>query len=102
MKRAKFLGGLLLAALLLAGCKKSDADAAAAPVGNGLPKQAQPKLPTMKIYLGAETLDAELALTPREQQTGHDVPHRVTEESAMLFVLPRRYALRRVLDEKLS
>lgn len=89
MKRAKFLGGLLLAALLLAGCKKSDADAAAAPVGNGLPKQAQPKLPTMKIYLGAETLDAELALTPREQQTGMMFRTDVTDESAMLFVLPQ-------------
>ena len=33
-----------------------------------LPKQAQPKLPTMKIYLGAETLDAELALTARQER----------------------------------
>jgi uncharacterized membrane protein (UPF0127 family) len=32
--------------------------------------QAQPKLPTVKLYLGAETLDAEQALTPREEQTG--------------------------------
>jgi len=42
----------------------------------------------MKIYLGAETLDAELALTPREQQTGMMFRTNVTDESAMLFVLP--------------
>jgi hypothetical protein len=34
-----------------------------------LPKHAQPKLPTMKIYLGAEVLDAELALTDDQEFT---------------------------------
>ncbi len=43
----------------------------------------------MKIYLGAETLDAELALTPSEQQTGMMFRTNVTDESAMLFVLPQ-------------
>jgi uncharacterized protein len=89
VKSTKFLAGLLLAGLLLAGCKKSDADAQAIPAGDGLPKQAQPKLPTMKIYLGAETLDAELALSPRQQQTGMMFRTDVTDESAMLFVLPQ-------------
>jgi uncharacterized membrane protein (UPF0127 family) len=43
-----------------------------------LPKHAQPKLPTLKLYLGdlgAETLDAELALTREQVMT-----------DAMLFV----------------
>jgi uncharacterized membrane protein (UPF0127 family) len=43
----------------------------------------------MKIYLGAEMLDAELALTPREQQTGMMFRTNITDESAMLFVLPQ-------------
>ena len=32
------------------------------------PTQAQPKLRTMKLYLGAETLDAELALTAKRNR----------------------------------
>jgi len=76
----KFLPLLLLAALLAAGCKP--------PVDDGLPKQAQPKLRTMRIFLSAETLDAELALTPREEQTGMMFRTNILETDAMLFVLP--------------
>jgi len=81
---------LLLAATLLAGCKKS-APAAAAPHSfeASLPTQAQPKLPTMKIYLGAETLDAELALTPKQEQTGMMFRTNIQDADAMLFVLPQ-------------
>jgi len=80
---------LLLAATFLTGCQKS-ADVAPTPsIDNQLPTQAQPKLPTMKIYLGAEILETELALAPREQQTGMMFRANVTDESAMLFVLPR-------------
>ena len=45
----------------------------------------------MKIYLGAEMLDAELALTPREQQTGMMFRTNITDESAMLFVFPQPF-----------
>jgi uncharacterized membrane protein (UPF0127 family) len=78
---------LLLAAALLAGCHKSENDAPPPSVDDQLPTYAQPKLRTMKMYLGAETLDAELALSPREQQTGMMFRTNVTDESAMLFVL---------------
>ena len=89
VKNASLLAGLLLAGTLLAGCKNSGETAAAPSLEDRLPKHAQPKLPTMKIYLGAETLDAELALSPREQQTGMMFRTDVTDESAMLFVLPQ-------------
>ncbi|MDD5139882.1 MAG: DUF192 domain-containing protein [Verrucomicrobiales bacterium] len=88
MKPTKFLALLLIAALL-AGCKKAETVTAPRSIDDMLPKQAQPKLPTIKIYLGAETLDAELALTPREEQTGMMFRTNVTDESAMLFVLQR-------------
>ncbi len=81
---------LFLVAALLAGCKKSET-AAPPPINNSLPTQAQPKLPTIKIYLGAETLDAELALTPREQQTGMMFRTNITDSDAMLFVFPRPF-----------
>ena len=60
--------GLLLAMLLAVGCGKTVPPAAPASLDDMLPKQAQAKLPTMKIYLGAETLDAELALTGQQDR----------------------------------
>jgi uncharacterized membrane protein (UPF0127 family) len=87
VKRTNLLA-LLFAASLLAGCKNSQDTAPPPFAENLLPTQAQPKLPKVKLYLGAETLDAEQALTPREQQTGMMFRTNVTDESAMLFVLP--------------
>ncbi len=80
----------LLAALLLAGCSKTvpPAPAPAASLEDLLPKQAQAKLPTMKIYLGAETLDAELALTSQQEMTGMMYRTNIQDSDAMLFVLP--------------
>ena len=82
---------LLLAALLLAGCQKPEKNAVAAPptLEDILPKQAQPKLPTMKIYLGAETLDTELALTGIQQETGMMFRTNIQDTDSMLFVLPQ-------------
>ena len=79
---------LLLAASLLAGCKKPGAVAPTPSVDELLPKQAQPKLRTMKIYLGAEILDAEMALTDEQIHTGMMFRTNIQETDAMLFVLP--------------
>jgi uncharacterized protein len=88
VKTTKFLA-LLLAATLLAGCKKSETVADAQSTNDfSLPTQAQPKLPTMKIYLGAETLDTELALTEREEMTGMMFRTNIQDTDSMLFVLP--------------
>ena len=90
MKLGKFIT-VLLAVALLAGCQKS-ADVAPPPsVDDLLPKQAQPKLQTMKIYLGAETLDAELALNDQERMTGMMFRTNILETDAMLFVFPRPF-----------
>jgi hypothetical protein len=80
---------LLLAANLLAGCKKTETAAAPPVPQDWLPTQAQPKLPTMKIYLGAETFHAELALTETEEMTGMMFRTNIQETDAMLFVLPQ-------------
>jgi uncharacterized membrane protein (UPF0127 family) len=80
---------LLLMATLLASCQKPEKNVSAAPsIDDLLPKQAQPKLPTMKIYLGAETFDAELALTEKQEMTGMMFRTNIQETDAMLFVLP--------------
>jgi uncharacterized membrane protein (UPF0127 family) len=89
VKTTKFLL-LLLAATMLAGCKKTQTVADAPPsVDDLLPTHAQPKLPTMKIYLGAETLDTELALTEREEMTGMMFRTNIQDADSMLFVLPQ-------------
>ena len=80
---------LFLTATLLAGCKKSGETAAAPPsLDDLLPKQAQPKLPTMQIYVGPETMNAELATTEQEEMTGMMFRTNIQETDAMLFVLP--------------
>ncbi len=78
----------MLAALLSASCSKS-ATPAALTLDDILPKHAQPKLPTMKIYLGAETLDAELALTEQQEMTGMMYRTNIQDSDAMIFVLPQ-------------
>ena len=87
MKLTKLLA-LLLGVVLLAGCKKPEVAAAPKTIDDILPKQAQPKLQTMKIYLGAETLDAELALTEKEEMTGMMYRTNIQDTDSMLFVLP--------------
>jgi uncharacterized membrane protein (UPF0127 family) len=89
--KLKFLFPALLALAIFAGCTKPDASTALNPppsVDDLLPKHAQPKLPTMKIYLGAEILDAELALTQEQEMTGMMFRTNIQETDAMLFVLP--------------
>jgi uncharacterized membrane protein (UPF0127 family) len=79
----------LIAITLVMGCKQS-ASPPAAGSGTGipaLPTHAQPKLRTMKLYLGAETFDAELALTEQEIETGMMFRTNIPETDAMLFDL---------------
>lgn len=54
----------------------------------GIPTHAQPKLPTLKLWIGAEELIAEVARSPREQQTGMMFRKSMEENEAMIFVLP--------------
>jgi uncharacterized membrane protein (UPF0127 family) len=82
------LFSLVLAVALATSCKKAETSPAKPSVDSQQPTHAQPKLPTLKIYLGAETLDAELATTAREEMTGMMFRTNVTDESAMLFVFP--------------
>lgn len=94
ISRVKFanFAVLLLAVALSAGCSKaSPPPAKPASVQDELPTHAQPKLPTMKIYLGPETLDAELATTIREVIAGMMFRTNITDQSAMLFVFPQPY-----------
>ena len=80
---------LLLIAASFPGCKKSGGTVALPPSpDDSLPTQAQPKLPIMKIYLGAETLEAELATNRQQEMTGMMFRTNIQETDSMLFVLP--------------
>jgi len=80
----------------LAGCQKPDASSpppapaagVAAPVNDfSEPTEAQPKLPTVKLYVGPEQMDAELCATPRQVQTGMMFRKSMGTNDGMLFNL---------------
>lgn len=75
---------LVVSAGCVGGCKEA-APPATAP---SLPAAAQPKLQTMKIWLGDEEMVAELALTAEQVQTGMMFRTNLAENAGMLFVFP--------------
>jgi uncharacterized membrane protein (UPF0127 family) len=76
------------------GCGKAPATAAVAPapapaaVIPALPTEAQPKLQTTKLWLGAEEMVAELALNDSTRQAGMMFRTNMAENEGMLFVFP--------------
>lgn len=83
---------LLLAGALLVSCGKP---AVPAPTGGPRPDidpirghrlHAQPKLPTVKVWLGREEMIAEIAIAPVEIATGMMYRTNMPENTAMLFV----------------
>lgn len=74
--------------LLFAGCSKRES-ATTASGSPQLPTNAQPRLVSMKLYVGAAELSAEIARRPREIMTGMMFRTNVVDGDAMLFVMPR-------------
>jgi uncharacterized membrane protein (UPF0127 family) len=69
------------------GCNDSGpSPSAPASAFPGAPTQAQPKLQTIKLWLGAEEMITELALTPIQVQTGMMFRTNMAENESMLFV----------------
>jgi uncharacterized membrane protein (UPF0127 family) len=86
--------GLALGLALVTGCNQAAEPSApaasnSAPAMPPLPARAQPRLQTMKLYVGAETLDTELALNWEQQRTGMMYRTNMPEHEAMLFVFPQ-------------
>jgi uncharacterized membrane protein (UPF0127 family) len=84
---------LLLLATGLAGCGKTPT----ANSGGGIPEidpkyghltHAQPKLPTVKVWLGGEELTAEIAREQLQIATGMMYRTNLAETEAMIFVFP--------------
>ena len=53
--------------------------------------QAQPKLRTTKLWLGAAELQTEIAMSQTEIATGMMYRKEMAEEEAMIFVFPRPF-----------
>lgn len=84
--------GLALALAIGAGCGQSAPESVLAGERSNLPKQAQPRLPTVKLWLGPHELTAEVARNERERSAGMMFRTNIAESEAMLFVFP--YAAR--------
>ncbi len=90
MKRASAAAvALCVGAALLCACGRPGASAppASRPTGTG-PQSAQPKLPTVRVWLGTEEIEAEVALTRTQIETGMMFRTNITDREGMLFVFP--------------
>jgi uncharacterized protein len=84
------LSAALVVVSMIASCgcqKKEKTEAASAPSQiPWQPTQAQPRLQTLKLWLGAAEITAELALTQQQVQTGMMFRTEMGENDGMLFV----------------
>ncbi len=88
MKRASVAAVALLAgAVLLGGCGRPEGGATSASRSPSTgPQSAQPKLPTVRVWLGTEEIEAEVALTRTQIQTGMMFRTNIADGEGMLFV----------------
>jgi len=91
MKLQSWIAWLLIGVSALAGCSKPPR-AAEAGVDLSEPTQAQPRLPTIQLWLGPERLTAEMALTEDQERTGMMFRTHIGENEGMIFVLPTQRA----------
>jgi uncharacterized membrane protein (UPF0127 family) len=79
---------ILCGGILTGACDKDNPGAAAAVADPDEPTRAQPKLQTMKLYIGSQEMTAELALTTQQIRTGMMFRTSMDENGGMLFALP--------------
>lgn len=94
----RVLALVLLPVACIGGCGKSSTPAAEKNAGTpSLPPAAatnrpagkpQPKLPTVKLWLGAQELVAEVARTSTQVQTGMMFRESMADNEGMIFVFP--------------
>ena len=87
MSIAKTMGFILIGVSLFAGCKNSNREPEAE-ADVSMPRAAQPKLRTVKLWLGPEEMTAEMAITEEQVRTGMMFRTNIDENEGMIFVLP--------------
>jgi uncharacterized membrane protein (UPF0127 family) len=109
MKFHKFLTALLISLAALTGCNKGPAAGPASPPPpvsdidpvRGHLLHAQPRLPTIKVWVGDQELTTEIASRPTEIATGMMFRTNMLENEAMIFVFrdtqPRSFYMRKCI-----
>jgi uncharacterized membrane protein (UPF0127 family) len=80
---------VLALTVVCAGCNKAEQSGPVEEVDPTIPTHAQPKLQTMKLWLGPEEMVTELAFTPEQERTGMMFRTNMPENAGMLFPLPQ-------------
>jgi len=82
-----FILALSVAALFCGGCQKGPQSVTSL-LDPGDPTQPQPRLPIMKLWVGPEEMNVELALTSEQQRIGMMLRTNLAENAGMFFPLP--------------
>ena len=83
------IGLVFAAGLFLASCEKPASSVPPTqPAESSLPTKAQPKLSTLKLWLGPQELTAEVAQTSKQVQAGMMFRTNINESEGMVFILP--------------
>ena len=85
---------MFVGALLWAGCNNPEVGVSSVPPSTNAAKavgQPQPKLPTIKLWLGAQEMIAEQAVTRSHIETGMMFRTEMAENEGMLFVFSEPY-----------
>lgn len=88
MKRVCIMSFFAILGLLAGGCGKTSVAVPQTAQQSLIPTHAQDKLPTIKLWIGAELMDAEMALTEEEERTGMMFRTNMAENQGMIFVFP--------------
>ena len=94
MKRHWFFLLVVLAVGLFSGCEQPSREpvlATTRDVNPASPMAANPRLKTLKLYLGTKEITAELATTVNEIQTGMMFRTNILDSEGMLFVFNKPF-----------
>lgn len=72
--------------LFVAGCQQSNPPQVETDPASALPTHAQAKLPTIRLWLGPEEMQAELAISEMEVRTGMMFRTNMDDNAGMLFI----------------
>ncbi len=82
------VGGVGLAILTITGCSQQPQTLPVQdPLAPRLPAKAQPQLATIRLWIGAEELNTELAVSAEQQMTGMMFRTNMAENAGMIFPL---------------
>src|SRR2546427_12654996 len=85
------IGLAVIGSLLFGGCERSVTTAAPQATNQigSVPTKVQPKLATIKVWLGSQELVTEVARTELQIHTGRVFREAIAENKAMIFVVDR-------------